>query len=182
MQTEVEIKARIASLLKIRKELVKIGARRKGSKRIVDIYYTPAKGEKYYGKNSRLKFRIRYDGGSNKGSLEVHKISSVYEAAEYELPITDVRLVQQMLSELRFIKCVVVDKVREDYKYGRLNIVLDKVKGLGEYMEVEMMNTESKKALIAIKEFYKKIGVSEKDLIIGSSNVEMMMKFNRRKK
>ncbi|MFA6271717.1 MAG: class IV adenylate cyclase [Patescibacteria group bacterium] len=182
MQTEVEIKARIASLLKIKKELIRIGARKKGSKRIVDIYYTPARGEKFYGKNSRLKFRIRHDGRSNKGSLEVHKPLNHFETVEYELPVTDIKLIQQMLKELRFVKCVVVDKVRELYTYGKLNIVLDKVRGLGEFMEVEMMNTDSKKALIAIKEFYKKIGVLENDFIIGIFYDEMMMKSNSKKK
>ncbi|MBU1074489.1 CYTH domain-containing protein, partial [Patescibacteria group bacterium] len=107
----------------------------------------PEKGEKYYGRGSRLKFRIRYDGESSKGRLEVHKISSPLESIEHELPIDGVRMVKTMLKELRYKECAVVDKKRESYKFGKLNIVLDKVKSLGKFMEIEIMNADSKKAL-----------------------------------
>ena len=43
MQIEIEIKAKISSIPKIRKELKKLGAHKKGSKRVVDIYYTQKK-------------------------------------------------------------------------------------------------------------------------------------------
>ncbi|MBU0612690.1 class IV adenylate cyclase, partial [Patescibacteria group bacterium] len=147
MQKEIEIKAKISSIPEIRKKLKKIGAKKVSSKMEVDIYYTPERGEKYIGKGSRLKFRIRYDGKSNRGRLEVHKVIGLLEAVEYELPIEDVELAQKMLKQLKFIECAVVDKKRESYKFGKLNIVLDKVKSLGKFMEIEIMNADSKKAL-----------------------------------
>lgn len=182
MQKEVEIKARISSIPRVRKKLQKIGAQKLSKKRIVDIYYTPKKGEKYYGKGSRLKFRIRYDGKSNKGRLEVHKISGLLESIEYELPINDVGLMKKMLKELKYKQCALVDKVREYYKFGKLGIVIDKEKTLGNFMEIEMMNTGRKKALVNIKKFYKKIGISKNDFLIGDTYVEMMMKYNNKKK
>ena len=115
MQTEIEIKAKVFSLPVMRKKISKIGARKINSKKIVDIYYTPEKGEKYYGKGSRLKFRIRYDGKSNEGRLEVHKITGLLDAIEYEQPISDVKMMKQMLKELKYKQCAVVDKVRELY-------------------------------------------------------------------
>jgi adenylate cyclase, class 2 len=182
MQKEFEIKSKVESISEIRKKLKKIGARKIGIKRNVDIYYTPESGEKYYGNRSRLKFRIRFDGESDKGRLEVHKILNLHEAIEYELPVGDVKMVKIMLKELRFKQCSIVDKVRESYKYGSLNIELDKVKELGEFMEVEIMNSDRNKAVKRINEFYKKIGVSKKDFIIGGGYGEMMIKHNQKSK
>lgn len=49
-------------------------------------------------------------------------------------------------------------------------IVLDKVQKLGNFMEIELLNVNSKKAQKAIFNLYKKFGIDKKDIYSGGEN------------
>lgn len=58
-------------------------------------------------------------------------------AEEYETEISNKEEFTKILNFLDFKKAVTVDKQREYWDCGDLEIALDKIKGLGEFIEVE---------------------------------------------
>lgn len=56
---------------------------------------------------------------------------------EYETVLTDSKAMRQILEKLDFRELVVVEKVRNSWLYGQIEISIDEVKGLGSFIELE---------------------------------------------
>jgi len=168
MNKEIEIKAKVSSLKAVEEKLKKLGAKKQGQKKIVDYFFTPNKGEKFYGKNCRVKLRLRQENDSKNCRFEVHENVNSITANEYEVESGDLKTLRQALKLINLQELLKVEKVRTKYKKGRINIDLDKVKGLGSFMEVEVMDLPYRQALKTIKDFFQKLGVDEKNFVYTS--------------
>ena len=137
-QTLVEIKAKIDDINLIRKKLTGLNAEHVGTFRQIDTYFMVPKG--------RLKLRETDDKG--KAELvyyEREDVAAPKRSDVFILRIQKPALFKKQLENVLQTK-VVVDKTREIYqlyafegeKSRRIQIHLDKVLGLGTFIEFEM--------------------------------------------
>lgn len=163
MNIEIEVKAKVRDLAKLKKQLKKIGAKYIGQAHQVDTYYLIS--AKYRFKPGYPRLRIREDKINKKYFWEYHEPIDCFRAKEYEVQITDAKSARFILEKLGYEKEAVIEKIRDKYRLGNLHLDLDQVKGLGNFMEVEIMNGKQQESLKRIFSFYDKLGVAKKDLI-----------------
>jgi predicted adenylyl cyclase CyaB len=65
------------------------------------------------------------------------------------------------LKQLGYTDCIIIDKVRKKYLYNEFEIVIDNVKNLGIFVEVELKEEvgDVKEGHKILKEFLKTIGI-----------------------
>jgi len=56
---------------------------------------------------------------------------------EYESSVSDLGALRRMLAALNFTPVVVVNKIRQEWRLGDVVVAIDKVEGLGSYVEFE---------------------------------------------
>ncbi|MDD5039921.1 MAG: class IV adenylate cyclase [Patescibacteria group bacterium] len=176
---EIELKARVSNFSPIERNLKKLGARYIGVKRQIDTYFLPI-GQPYKKYRGRV-LRIRYDALSGQARLELHVPKNAYAAQEYEVAISNYRTARTILEKMKFRPEFVIDKRRRVYRKGQLEIVLDTVKRLGKFIEVELEGTDTQKNRKRITDFMLKLGVKRKDFIIGIHYNRMMLKVLKKK-
>ncbi|MFT5618477.1 MAG: adenylate cyclase class 2 [Arenicella sp.] len=156
----VEIKAVLRDLDKIKLELAKQNAVLKGIDRQVDTYFQLAEGK------GRLKLRegeiennlIHY----NRPNQAESKLSEVtlYKPNEAET-------LKQVLENALGTK-VVVDKKREIHFIRNIKIHIDKVKQLGEFVEIEAIDEKNEFTEFELREQCEQLmvdfGIEKKDL------------------
>lgn len=164
MQLEIEIKVKIKNKKRLLNKFALLGIHNKSKKHYVDIYFSPKNGKRFVSIKSP-KMRIRKDLTSGTASFEYHMPSGIYGAHEREIEISDGDMMDVILKHLDFIEEVRVDKVRSYYEYKNFNIFIDDVKGLGSFLEVEVMNAQNRKTAIQqIKGLLDDLGVG-KDIV-----------------
>lgn len=89
--------------------------------------------------------------------------SECYAAKEYEIAISDHKMALTILELLEFKPELSIDKIRDSYTLGNITIDLDNVKRLGEFIEIEVLNQETKKAEKKILKLFATLGISQKD-------------------
>lgn len=171
---EIEIKAKIKDFKPIREKLKKLGAKKVGLKHQIDSYYLPF--ARKFTRAGRRVLRTRYDKLSGKARLESHFYFNQTTGLEHEVEISDIKTLEKILADLKCKKVAVVEKKREAYHYQNMEIVLDEVKGLGKFMEVEIIGKDSQKNKQKIRNFYKKLGVSAKQFVWGPRYHGMILK------
>jgi len=158
---EVEIKLVCRNIIDLKKKLVIMGAVLVKTKRQLDTYYDhPAK---VLVKNGEY-LRIRKSG--DKKTLAHHKNLADGINDECEIEMGEGAGIEELLKRLGFPKLGVIDKKREQYRLGDFNVCLDKVKGIGNFIEIELIivDEESKnKSVIKCWQLAKKLGFSQKD-------------------
>lgn len=161
MNIEVEQTVTLKDPDDMRQKLQKMGAVYAYTKHQVDYYFTPH-DEEFRSQGRYLRIRIEDD--TQNGRLEYHTSTGETSAQECEVEISDVAMMEEILMKLGFRKVVTVDKTREAWKFGDINIVLDHLLDIGDYMEVEIMNQNVEHANQRIKEFLREQGFSELDI------------------
>jgi len=171
---EIEIKAKVNDFKPIKNKLKKLGAKKVGLKHQIDSYYLP--NARKFSRAGRRVLRTRYDKLSGKVRLESHFYFNQTTGLEHEVEMADIKTLEKILADLKCKKMAVVEKKRESYHYQNMEIVLDEVKGLGKFMEVEIMGEDSTKNKRKIKDFYKKLGMSSKQFVLGPRYHGMILK------
>ena len=141
MNIEVEIKVKIDNFEEIKGKVSKIGKLIKAIKQI-DDYYTPTHRDFYARKPHPIEWlRIRtnpykvileYDRSFNPKDDGSHDY-----AEEYETEILDEKNLRKTLEFLDFKKVVTIEKEREYWMCGKIEVALDKIKELGDFIEAE---------------------------------------------
>ena len=173
MKFEIEIKTRIKNKKRLLAKFALLGIRNKNKSHYVDIYFSPKKGKRFvYFKSPRM--RVRKDMTSGTASFEYHLPSGIYGGHEREVDISDGDMMDVILKHLDFAEEVRIDKVRSYYEYKHFNVFIDEVKGLGSFLEVEIMEAPNRKTAIKqIKLLLDDLGV--KDDIIHDWYWHMML-------
>lgn len=161
---EIEIKVRAKSFLPVRLHLKELHARYVSTKHQVDYYYSPYK-RPFRKKDFGDVIRVRHDVLADKARLEYHQPKNDYAAIETELEVGDIRTVKKILALMKCKLECIVDKKREYYKRGLIEIVLDKVKGLGTFVEVEIIGADSSRNRKLVVNFLHQLGFSKKDFM-----------------
>lgn len=101
--------------------------------RQTDHYLSPP-GQDLAGDTSRY-LRVREEDGG--GSLDLHLVRDAAETEEYETAVEDPDQLLGILDHLGFTVTVVVRKDRTVYDAGDVDVVLDRIDGLGTFVELE---------------------------------------------
>ena len=129
----VELKAKVNDLEKIRNKLITSRAEYLGTFHQIDTYYNVPKG--------RLKLReLENDVDAELIYYERENVAEPKKSSVFILAIPQSKAFKQILERIANIR-VVVEKVREIFIYEGVQIHLDKVKGLGSFIELEYLTS-----------------------------------------
>ena len=160
MNNEVELKAILRDPKTILKTLLERVGHSVSTRRMIDTYYNKL-DETTYRQDWHL--RIRVIQGHADGRLEFHLPQGDIHAQEYELNISDVETMDDILQHLGYKPAVIVDKTRETWKLDDFTIALDHIDHLGDFIEVELMNVEVELGRARITTFLGDIGIPPED-------------------
>lgn len=168
-KTEVEVKAK-GNLDRARSALLALGAKPVKTEAQEDIYLShPCRD--MLGQDEALRLRLRgkgaeltYKGPRQPGSGKVR--------TEITVEVSDAAEMLSILARLGFEEALRVRKVRETYVLNGIEVALDKVEGLGEFVEVEA----GEHALSEVFEILEKLGAEE---IVEETYAELLFKGGR---
>lgn len=165
MNVEVEIKIQISNIEELRQKVSKLGNLKK-SIRQIDEYYIPCQRDFFAQKPHPTEWlRVRtnpdktifeYDKSINK------KANGEQECAEeYETEISNPEEFKKILKFLDFKKVITVDKQREYWDCGNIEVAIDKIEGLGNFIEAEAKGDfeNNEKAKEACLKFLENLGI-----------------------
>ena len=171
MNVEVEIKVGIDNFEDIKQKVSLAGKLIKSIKQI-DEYYVPCHRDFFAQKPHPVEW-LRIRTNPDKVIFEYDKSINKKEngeqecAEEYEAEISNADEFRKILNFLDFKKVITVDKQREYWDCGNLEIALDKIEGLGSFIEVEAKGNfestaEAKKACL---KFLEELGIKDAENI-----------------
>lgn len=139
MNEEIEIKVILKNPDQVEKRLKEIGKLIKEEEQ-KDEYFVPKDNDFFAEHPTREYLRIRYKGDTSK--LCYHYChyddkGELLKTDEYETEIKDPEMMATILKNLNFVKRVTVVKHRTYYEYKGFEVLIDKVDGLGCFLEVE---------------------------------------------
>lgn len=166
---EVEIKAHLRNREEVRKKLGDLGCVFSGELHQIDSIYTP-EADAFPPLKGSPVLRIREENTKHILTLKINQTSR-QDCIEHEVNIAEKGEMEKIIKLLGFKDDVTVDKTRIKTKYKDMEIVLDTVTDLGEFIEVEKMTTEAdpvvrKKTQDELFEFLFTLGVSEEDVVV----------------
>ena len=126
----LEVKARVKGHVALKSKLKKLGARFVENLHQVDTYFTVPKG--------RLKLRDEGKKGAYLIYYERGEKSTQRWSTYYTHTVTDTKTFKQLFGLCLGVR-LVVDKKRALYLYKNARIHLDNVRGLGTFMEIEVV-------------------------------------------
>jgi predicted adenylyl cyclase CyaB len=145
---EIELKYKIKNVGEINKKLKDLGAKYIKEFRCIDTYFlvpNNKKGKKY----------LRVRETKDKMDLSYHFAVSGIHTEEWETNIDNAKVTKEILDKIGHDVDVVVDKLRKVYKLKNSEIVIDKVKDLGNFIEIESPNLKELEKIEKLFEFIK---------------------------
>jgi len=136
---EVEIRARIKNIEKIKDELKKIDAKFiKTEKQVDRIFGHPMfLGSEKMIIEGGLSARIREV--DDEKVLEFKEILRKSGGIEIKSKLSDINVGLKFLEKLQFSEAFIVSKLRKSYLYNNFTICLDSVDQLGDFIEIEKL-------------------------------------------
>jgi len=171
MNIEIEIKVKIKDFIEIKKRLKKLGAKYLCRSHQIDTYYILNDS---WRQKVGPRLRLRQDLKNKKYSWEYHEPDGNYQARENEVEIDNPKVASYILKKMGCKVDVIIDKIREKYRLKDINIDLDTVKGLGRFIEVEIMNKNKTTSLKRLKSLLELLGVPAKDYTEYTTYVHLM--------
>lgn len=167
MNIEVEIKVRVDNLKEIKEKISKIGKLIKAVKQ-TDDYYIPCHKDFFAHKPQPIE-HLRIRTNPDKTVFEYTRTVNMREdgdydfAEEYETEIRDVEEFRKTLEFLDFKKVVTIEKQREYWMCGEIEVALDDVKGAGTFIEAEAKGDfkDEKEAKTACINFLENLGIED---------------------
>ena len=171
MNIEVEIKIKIDNFEEIKKKVSDCGVLVKAIKQ-VDDYYVPCHRDFFAEKPNPVEW-LRIRTNPDKVVFEYDKSINKREdgeqdyAEEYETEILDVGELKKILGFLDFKNAATVEKQREYWMCGDIEVALDRINGLGDFIEAEAKGNfkDTKEAKDACIRFLESLGIEKVDEI-----------------
>ena len=179
---EVEVKARLEDREAVIKKLESFGCKFGEELHQVDNIFTPDAGIFPPPKGTPV-LRIRKENDKFILTLKINQTSR-QDCIEHEVEIVQDKEMESIIKLLGFRDDVTMDKKRIKTKYKDMEIVLDTVKDLGEFIEDEKITMESdssarKKIQEDLFEFLYTLGVKKEDIVVdGKYDIMLFEKFN----
>jgi len=156
-----------------------------GLKHTIDeYYYDPKREELKPDKNKELNHCLRLRTTNNEYSItykdDIFENGKWLYSNEYETKVENIDITREIFNKLGLKKLIEIDNKKETYKYNEYEIVIEDVKNLGLFMEVEYCTNEDidiKKKKEEIQDFIDNLDINvSKELNMGKP--EMYMKKN----
>lgn len=138
---EVEVKARVKELAKLEKELSKLGIKFGTRIQQNDTVYSTGDWNFAEYTNGRNILRLRREDGKIMFTLK-RPGKNELDSIEHEVAISDMEQMEKILGYLGYQEEVRVSKYRRRAKYKGLEICLDEVEDLGNFIELEKLTLE----------------------------------------
>jgi predicted adenylyl cyclase CyaB len=141
-----------------------LGFKRKKENHQVDIYYIVNKiinGKRTY-------WRTRKDVLKKEYSFDLHQIESEFATAEKEVKLIDEKSfidINNMLSIMGFHIICEIDKQRTVFEKNNILVVLDRVKHLGNYVEIEIIGEDTQGNRDVLFDIAKKLSLNDSDRV-----------------
>lgn len=178
----IEIKARVADPVRLRKILLAQGARFKGLDHQIDTYFRVRAGpSKLPLSKSKTKFgRLKLREGNIENALIYYKRTDQKSSKQCDSTLYEcrdaTRLKQIFKAALGVF--VVVDKKREIYFMRNAKFHLDRVKRLGNFVEIEVFdrkgNIPAAKLRKQCEHYQKLLGIRKQDLLADSYSDQLL--------
>lgn len=110
--------------------------------------------------------RIREEQGKSKATVKKY-VSGIMDREEIEFNLTEPEAFRRFLILLDFIPVIIVEKTRRKGIYMEATVTLDRVKGLGSFIEVEIISTDeiAETDKESLKNIVKRLGLDMMDLV-----------------
>lgn len=140
----------------------------KGLKKVVDeYYYDPKRDTLKPDKNNQLSHCLRLRSKNNEYSItykdDIFLNGKWLYSNEYETKIESITIMKEIFKKLGLVKFIEIDNKKETYTYNDYEIVIEDVKDLGIFMEVEYCtraDVDVKLIKKEIKNFIKDLGLN----------------------
>ncbi|HVO77769.1 MAG TPA: class IV adenylate cyclase [Methanomassiliicoccales archaeon] len=154
---EIEVKTRIEDARRLENELLKRGARDFGVALQRDVYYShPARD--FASTDEALRIRI-----SNDLQVITYKgpklDATTKTREEIEVSVASAEATAKILERLGFRPVVAVEKKRHTFGLRGIEICVDRVRDLGDYVEFELDDEEMEEGKRRIAELMEELGV-----------------------
>jgi len=160
---EIEIRAKVDSLKETRKKLEALGAEFEEEIEQND-YIFKRKGEekKVQGPGSYL-LRLRKAGDKTNLTFKaLTETTGVWD--EHQVAIDNFEETKNILLKIGFIQALRMDKKRTKGIIDNITLCLDKVEGLGDHIEAEVISDNKGDAKRKLMDLFNKIGIKEKQI------------------
>jgi adenylate cyclase class 2 len=164
---EIEIKMRLKDLENLEKKLKEIGCILSDPISQHDVIYSLKSITEEFEKSKEgdIIIRIRHLKDTAQLNLKQQK-SGEMDNLEYETEVKDPEEMQKILLTLGWSPVIEVKKLRRKGKLGSYEICLDRVEGLGTFVELEKLTSDDADHEEVKEELFKKLesfGLSRKD-------------------
>ncbi len=132
-----------------------------------EYYYDPKRSDLKPDENGELSHCLRLRIKNNEYSItykdDIFENGKWLYSNEYETNVSDIRMIREIFNKIGLVKFIEIDNKKETYIYDKYEIVLEIVKDLGIFMEVEYCTNEDvdiSKEKVNIQEFIKSLGLN----------------------
>lgn len=165
MKREVETQVKIKNVRVLERKLKKI-SKYLGKRKQTDKYFTPANNN-YFEKDPPKEYlRIRNEKdreifGYFSLNFDKRDRYNLISTDEYEMKINNPLLLEKILKKIGLVHRLTVVKERKYFKCGNFIVTIDKVKSLGNFIEVEAKKIikNSEHTLKLINNFLKNLNI-----------------------
>lgn len=165
MSYEIEVKAKLRDLESTKSKICALGCVFSAPIIQHDFIYNQ-KGIKVEMRHKTPVLRIRKQNDKTIFTVKQDRANEL-DCIERELTVSDGDTMQEIFKMLGYTKTVEVKKIRMKTKYKDYEICLDEVDGLGSFIEVEKISSESAdKVQKELFDFLISLGVSKEDRVV----------------
>jgi predicted adenylyl cyclase CyaB len=164
---ETEVKARINDLDGIKRKLCEMGCVFEESVHQYDQVFLDNKTEYEKFHPGTVVARIRTQGKSNILNIKKH-ITNELDCIEEEVEIANPIEMGKILNLVGFEKKIEVEKDRCSSRYENYTILIDEVKYLGNFIEIEYLNNTEKEGAVIQENLtllLERLGIEKRDII-----------------
>jgi len=160
---EVEGKYRVRDLESVRTRLIRRGAEPLTSGTEVDIYFQ-APHRDFAATDEAL--RLRHSGTGWELTYKGPRVPAgrVKAREEITLPVDAKDACIAILSRIGFVPAAEVRKHRDTYRLSGATVTLDQVEGLGEYVEIEVISSDTGAAGEVIEEVRRELEIEGRNI------------------
>ena len=154
---EVEVKIRNIDKEEIIKKIVKLGAKKIFTGRVIDFRFdTPDRDLSRQGKALRIRQKGRYIYLNLKGKKK--SVENIIGREEIGVKLSNFRIMHKILNELGYIKIFELNKYRTEYRLNNIVFDIDEYLGLDPILEIESDSYDN------VDRYIKKLGILEEDI------------------
>jgi len=157
---EVESKYRSPGNDKVEKALCKLGAELLSEEETEDVYFQHPVRD--FGETDEA-LRLRKKEGVSELTYKGPRMKLQHTKAREEVTLktADPLTAQRIVERLGFKEFMSVHKKRKNFKYDKIRVAVDDVDELGEYVELELITEEPKRAEALIEQMREELALTD---------------------